>query len=152
MFSEICFRNVGDLFSEIRIRRFGSVDRDRGRHSKLFVLMDVSEHDRKINVCCRVRPVGREATTPLNIRDRCVVHLQPSSAPINTSGTAAARERSRARNRRRRREQWGFTFDDVLEDGCSQEEVYRKCAKDVLQSALSGVHGTVMACEHTAVD
>lgn len=105
----------------------------------------MSEHDRKIRVCCRVRPVGKEATTPLNIRDGYVVHLQPSSAP--TSNGAAAREESTARNRRRRRGQWGFTFDDVLEDGCSQEEVYRKCAKEIVQSALAGVHGTIMACE-----
>lgn len=109
--------------------------------------MDLSEHDGKIKVCCRVRPIGKEVTTPFNIRDRCVVHLEPPSAPTSRSDTTASREGDRARNRRRRRDQWGFTFDDVLEDGCSQEEVYRKCAKDVVQSALSGVHGTIMACE-----
>lgn len=121
-------------------------------HTIVGLSMDASEHDEKIKVCCRVRPVGKEETTPLNVRDRCVVHLQPSSAPTSSSGTAAAREGSRARSTRRRRGQWGFTFDDVLEDGCSQEEVYRTCAKDVVQSALAGVHGTIMACECTKVE
>ncbi|CAM9384138.1 unnamed protein product [Pylaiella littoralis] len=100
--------------------------------------MESCEHSGKVKVCCRIRPVGtsRDAT-PINIENRCV-HIQ----------TAAARDGSGARGcrrRRRRRDRWGFTFDDVLEDDCSQEEVYRKCAEDILQSVLTGVNGTVMA-------
>lgn len=143
-------RNVGDLFSEIRIRRFRSKNSTRERaFAVALLLMGVSEHDGRIKVCCRVRPIGKGVTTPLDVRHRCVVHLQPSSAPTIGSDTATAREGSRARNRRRTRDQWGFTFDDVLEDGSSQEEVYRRCAKDIVQSALAGVNGTIMACEST---
>lgn len=53
----------------------------------------------------------------------------------------------RASGRRRERHRWGFTFDDVLENGCKQEEVYRRCASDIVDSVLAGVNGTVMACK-----
>lgn len=119
--------------------------------------MESFEYSGKIKVCCRIRPVGtsREAT-PIDIENRCV-HIQPCSSsgglarPTGTS-TAAAREGSGPRGcRRRRRDRWGFTFDDVLEDGCSQEEVYHKCAEEIVQSVLTGVNGTVMACESKCV-
>lgn len=67
---------------------------------------------------------------------------QTGSSSSSTARWGARRVRGGARNDR-----WGFTFDDVLEAGCSQEEVYRKCAKDILESALNGVNGTIMACE-----
>ena len=100
------------------------------------------QHERgKIKVCCRVRPVGKEANQ-LNIRQGgCVLLTGSSSAPSTGEGGGA-------RDSRRGRERWGFTFDDVFEDGCTQEEVYKRCAMDIVHSSLSGVHGTIMACEY----
>lgn len=54
---------------------------------------------------------------------------------------------TRASGRRRDRDRWDFTFDDVLENGCEQEEVYRRCASDIVDSVLAGVNGTIMACK-----
>ncbi|CAN0533621.1 unnamed protein product [Scytosiphon promiscuus] len=34
-----------------------------------------------------------------------------------------------------------------MEEGCRQDEVYRRCAKCIVDSALVGLNGTVMACE-----
>lgn len=107
--------------------------------------MESYEHSRKVKVCCRIRPldtsIASRGATPIDIENRCV-HIQSSS-----SGTAAREGRGATGYRRGRKDRWGFTFDDVLEDGCSQEEVYRKCAEDIVQSVLTGVNGTVMACE-----
>lgn len=113
--------------------------------------MESYEHSGKVKVCCRIRPVGASidsidsrGATPIDIENRCV-HIQQ---PCSSSSGTAAREGSGAKGyRRRRKDRWGFTFDDVLEDGCSQEEVYSKCAADIVQSVLTGVNGTVMACE-----
>ncbi len=103
--------------------------------------MTAREHSR-VKVCCRVRPVGKEANQ-LNIRQDGSVMLTGSSSAPSTREGGGARDSSR-----RGRDRWGFTFDDVLEDGCTQQEVYKRCAKDIVQSWLSGVHGTILACEY----
>lgn len=102
--------------------------------------MTAREHSR-IKVCCRVRPVGKEANR-LDIRQDGSVLLTGSNS------TPSTREGGGARDSRRGRDRWGFTFDDVLEEGCTQEEVYKRCAKDIVQSLLRGVHGTILACKY----
>lgn len=98
-------------------------------------------------------------STPIETDDRHV-RLKPEYAALaehNTihgggiAGSAAAavaagRLSTGARGGRRRGS-WGFTFDDVMEEGCRQDEVYRRCAKCIVDSALVGLNGTVMACE-----
>lgn len=70
-----------------------------------------------------------------------------SSTADDDDAVAARHLSAGARGGRRRRGSWGFTFDDVMEEGCRQDEVYRRCAKCIVDSALVGLNGTVMACE-----
>lgn len=115
----------------------------------------------RIKVCCRIRPLGsteatdahREAgsrgSNPVEIVDRRV-HLNSELAavvgPAGSNSYTAGRLSSGVTGGRKRN-RWGFTFDDVLEDGCEQDEVYRRCAKNVVDSVLVGFNGTIMACE-----
>ncbi|CAM9751393.1 unnamed protein product, partial [Ectocarpus sp. 8 AP-2014] len=105
----------------------------------------------RITVCCRIRPLGTSTErVPIDTNHRCLwVHsAEPSSVlagPSGSSSSSTARWGARRVRGGARNDRWGFTFDDVLEAGCSQEEVYRKCAKDILESALNGVNGTIMA-------
>ncbi|CAN0113942.1 unnamed protein product [Ectocarpus sp. 4 AP-2014] len=105
----------------------------------------------RITVCCRIRPLGTSTErVPIDTNHQrlwlhsaeplSVIAGQTGSSSSSTARWGARRVRGGAKNDR-----WGFTFDDVLEPGCSQEEVYRKCAKDILESALNGVNGTIMA-------
>ena len=114
--------------------------------------------------------VSSRGSTPIEIDNRSV-HLKPAYAALaehnnasNSSGrgsstaaavvaaaAAAGRLSAGARGGRRRRGSWGFTFDDVIEEGCQQDEVYRRCAKCIVDSALVGLNGTVMACEQLHV-
>lgn len=70
----------------------------------------------------------------------------PDSTAVVINGSGATARWKNA-GRRRNTDRWGFTFDDVLENGCEQEEVYRRCASDIVHSVLNGVNGTIMACE-----
>ncbi|CAM9511567.1 unnamed protein product [Ectocarpus sp. 6 AP-2014] len=103
----------------------------------------------RITVCCRIRPLGTSTErVPIDTNHRCLwVHsAEQSSVLAGQSGSSStARWGARTVRGGSRNDRWGFTFDDVLEAGCSQEEVYRKCAKDILESALNGVNGTIMA-------
>ena len=109
----------------------------------------------------RSRPRG---STPIET-DQRHVRLKPEYAALaeqnifhgggitmNSNATAAAAAAAAGHlpagvRGGRRRGRWGFTFDDVMEEGCQQNEVYRRCAKSIVDSALVGLNGTVMACE-----
>lgn len=131
----------------------------------------------KIKVCCRIRPLGttthvggtsistdeitddcakdgsRVESTPIEAVD-CRVHVksEPTAGLRDGGGGGGGgaycgRSTGGVRGGGRRRDRWGFTFDDVMEQGCRQDEVYRRCAKGVVDSVLMGLNGTVMACE-----
>lgn len=115
----------------------------------------------KIKVCCRIRPLGisderssacrtdtgSRESAPIEIEDRRV-HLKSGPALVAQSGSGSVAGRlSSGLGGGRRRDRWEFSFDDVLEKGCTQDEAYRRCAKAIVDSVLQGVNGTVMACE-----
>lgn len=126
--------------------------------------MDPAEELGRIKVCCRIRPLGAMAlvsgtdeiiddcakdglqeSTPIEAED-CRVHVKSAPRLRDVGGGTCGRLTNGVRGGRRR-DRWGFTFDDVLEHGCRQHEVYRRCGKGVVNSVLMGLNGTVMACE-----
>lgn len=132
--------------------------------------MGTKENERKVNVCCRIRPLS--ATTSTSAETNATDLLEDSGSHIQSAGPSlallargdsrssnssnnsssstagrASNGESKTKGVRRKRDRWEFTFDDVLEDGCSQHEVYQKCAQDIVESVLAGINGTTMACE-----
>lgn len=43
-------------------------------------------------------------------------------------------------------EAWNFRFDDILIDS-SQDQVYERCARKIVDGSLDGVSGTLLACQ-----
>lgn len=89
---------------------------------------------------------GRGSISATRAAARRQLGNSPDSTEVVLDGYGAT-TRSKNAGRRRNTDRWGFTFDDVLENGCEQEEVYRRCARDIVHSVLAGVNGTVLACE-----
>lgn len=121
--------------------------------------MDIDQLGR-IKVCCRIRPLGTpdaitdgarkgpRESTPIEVEDRRVHVKSESTEQIGQANCSSTGGLPSGARGGQRRDRWGFTFDDVLEDGCRQEEVYYRCAKCIVDSVLTGLNGTVIACKH----
>lgn len=158
-----------------KVDTYQDVDRSVDRQKKSFPILaehvqpclevtECSTHSRpmgtsaehgggRVTVCCRIRPLGTSTEgIPIDTNHQCLLiqSAEPPSVLAEQTGSSSSSTARRGAKRVRggaRNDRWGFTFDDVLEAGCSQEAVYRKCAKGILESALNGVNGTIMACE-----
>lgn len=129
--------------------------------------MEPVDEPGRIKVYCRVRPLGLidgdgageagglggriGSDTDLLSRGSTPIEIDQRQIHVRAGGNAGHRSSSLSNGGAvrggRRKDRWGFTFDDVMESNCGQDEVYYRCAHDIVSSVLQGINGTIMACE-----
>ena len=92
--------------------------------------MDISKNEEKyqIQVCVRFKP--------LSARERNVIQVLYSNGISPTAISICEKQ---------------FTVDSVFDANASQECIYRKCIKPLVDGCFQGYNGTIFACKNYLV-
>eukprot|EP00286_Rhodomonas_abbreviata_P022339 CAMPEP_0181297716 /NCGR_PEP_ID=MMETSP1101-20121128/5394_1 /TAXON_ID=46948 /ORGANISM="Rhodomonas abbreviata, Strain Caron Lab Isolate" /LENGTH=396 /DNA_ID=CAMNT_0023402683 /DNA_START=162 /DNA_END=1348 /DNA_ORIENTATION=- len=88
------------------------------------------EVERGISVLCRIRPLNAKE---IREKSEIAVNVAEDGVGVDLIGS----------------EKMHFDFDAVVGSDCSQEDVYNRCAKSVVEDYLEGFNGTVFAYGQT---
>jgi len=113
---------------------------------------------RRVRVVVRPRPVvgigidgaracSESAEAADGIEARGTVQVAPGEGKVRVSLRRDARHANGKSDPGE--EQWAFGFDHVLPQDCKQEDVFRTCVREMVDDALEGFNGTVLAYGQT---
>lgn len=112
----------------------------------------MSERTATITVAVRIKPLGSGCRAGLvasahdNVRQRG--SCQCAAQPVQTITVKAEANDGMKAVTGNHQSSWVFGFNQVLEN-VSQEAMFDACAKDIVDSVISGYNGTLFACKYT---